>query len=136
MNSVDIFPWNEHFNTGLITVDKQHKKLVDILNSLASHIAYNSSEDDLNTIFDELANYTIYHFETEENYFAVFNYKNKEEHINEHNTFRNFVNDIKKEDISNIEFDKKLFEFLNTWILHHIKEVDMKYVDFLKKHLL
>ena len=64
------------------------------------------------------------------------NYKDKEEHINEHNTFRNFVNDIKKEDISNIEFDKKLFEFLNTWILHHIKEVDMKYVDFLKKHLL
>ena len=46
------------------------------------------------------------------------------------------TSDIKKEDISNIEFDKKLFEFLNTWILHHIKEVDMKYVEFLKKHLL
>ena len=66
MNTVDIFPWNEHFNTGLKIVDKQHEKLVKILNNLASHIAYNSNRDDLNTIFDELTNYTIYHFQTED----------------------------------------------------------------------
>ena len=132
---MEFIKWDSSFETDIKIIDVQHKVLIKKVNQLYEFIEDNS----INRIYpliDELLEFTDYHFETEENYFAVFNYKNKEEHINEHNTFRNFVNDIKKEDISNIEFDKKLFEFLITWILHHIKEVDMKYVDFLKKHLL
>ncbi len=66
MDNINIFPWNEHFNTGLSEVDEQHRKLVEILNRLASNIAYGSGEDSLNEIFEELTNYSIYHFETEE----------------------------------------------------------------------
>ena len=36
----DIFPWNENFHTGISIVDEQHHKLVDLLNKLASHLAY------------------------------------------------------------------------------------------------
>lgn len=132
---MEFIKWDSSFETDIKIIDVQHKVLIKKVNQLYEFIEDNSINK-IYPLIDELLEFTDYHFETEENYFAVFNYKDKEEHINEHNTFRNFVNDIKKEDISNIEFDKKLFEFLNTWILHHIKEVDMKYVDFLKKHLL
>ena len=54
MTTIDIFPWNEHFSTGLKTVDEQHKKLVTIINSLANHVAHKSNEDKLCAIFDEL----------------------------------------------------------------------------------
>ena len=128
MNSVDIFPWNEHFNTGLITVDKQHKKLVDILNSLASHIAYNSSEDDLNTIFDELANYTIYHFETEEAIWHKYlpNDSLDSDHQAIHQQFVKTILKLKAEQDTRplIELAEEALGFLARWLASHILETD------------
>ncbi|MBL8488642.1 MAG: bacteriohemerythrin, partial [Rhodocyclaceae bacterium] len=66
MNSIDIFPWDENFNTGLPLVDEQHRRLVDLLNQLASHVAFRTDAFRLETIFDELADYARYHFQTEE----------------------------------------------------------------------
>lgn len=66
MKQIDIFPWDNHFNTGLPLVDEQHRKLVEIINTLATRFAFNTAKIDLSTIFDELLAYTRYHFETEE----------------------------------------------------------------------
>jgi hemerythrin-like metal-binding protein/PAS domain S-box-containing protein len=61
--AIDIFPWDDKFDTGL---PAQHRKLVQLLNQLASSIACGAGEDLLNCIFDELAEYAAYHFNTEE----------------------------------------------------------------------
>ena len=66
MQNIDIFPWDNHFNTGIEVIDNQHRKLVIILNRLATMVAYQSANDKLNDILDELIEYTIYHFQTEE----------------------------------------------------------------------
>ena len=42
MKSIDVFPWNENFNTGISKIDEQHQKLVQLLNILASHLAFQS----------------------------------------------------------------------------------------------
>ena len=39
MNSIDIFPWNENFDTGLAGIDEQHRELVRLLNEVAAHVA-------------------------------------------------------------------------------------------------
>jgi hemerythrin-like metal-binding protein len=72
MNLIDIFPWDDNFSTGLPTVDDQHRKLVQLLNSLASHVAFRSDVRELGLLFDELADYTVYHFETEEGIWHEF----------------------------------------------------------------
>ncbi len=66
MNSIDIFPWNDNFNTGIPLIDEQHKKLVQLLNLLASHLAFQSDIPALNVIFDQLSDYAAYHFQAEE----------------------------------------------------------------------
>jgi hemerythrin-like metal-binding protein len=66
MQGIDIFPWDDNFDTGLAKVDEQHRKLVQLLNRLASHVAFKTDLPQLNVIFDELADYAVYHFETEE----------------------------------------------------------------------
>ena len=63
---VDIFSWDENFNTGIEVIDAQHYQLVLILNRLAMNIASESNRDELNAIFEELIDYTLYHFKTEE----------------------------------------------------------------------
>ena len=73
--SIDIFPWDDNFDTGLPSIDAQHRKLVELLNKLASHVAFRSDPAQLGAVFDELSDYTVYHFETEEviwhQYFAA-----------------------------------------------------------------
>lgn len=61
-----IFPWNDNFATGIDTIDEQHRQLVDLLNKLSVHLAQGSDELTLNSVFDELTDYTVYHFTTEE----------------------------------------------------------------------
>ena len=39
LNTIDIFPWDDNFNTGLAVVDAQHRKLVELLNALATQVA-------------------------------------------------------------------------------------------------
>ena len=64
--SFKIFPWNDNFETGVELIDEQHQQLVDILNKLAVHLANRTGEITLNEIFNELVDYTDYHFKTEE----------------------------------------------------------------------
>lgn len=66
--SVKVFVWNRHFTTGLERVDKQHHRLVDLINRLGeSLIAANATDDAaLRSVFDELADYVKYHFSEEE----------------------------------------------------------------------
>ena len=39
---VEVFPWNTNFETGIAQIDEQHKRLVDLLNLLAGHLAFRS----------------------------------------------------------------------------------------------
>ncbi|MCE1227291.1 MAG: bacteriohemerythrin [Geobacteraceae bacterium] len=63
---IDIFPWDDNFNTGLPLVDQQHRRLVELLNLLASNVAFGTGAEVIDRIFDELAEYAVYHFESEE----------------------------------------------------------------------
>jgi hemerythrin-like metal-binding protein len=62
----DIFPWNANFETGITVVDKQHHQLVNLLNKLVSRLAYEADTEELNQVFEELNDYTLMHFKTEE----------------------------------------------------------------------
>ena len=128
MKTIDIFPWNEHFNTGLVSIDKQHKKLVAILNSLASYIAYSSNENELNIIFDELTNYTIYHFETEEAIWRKYLHTDPLncEHQSIHQQFIDTIKKLKLEQNSRplLELAEEALDFLTRWLVSHILESD------------
>ena len=78
INSIDIFPWDDNFNTGLPTVDEQHRNLVRLLNDLAGQVAFKSDDLVLDRLFDELADYTVYHFTSEEAIWREF--LNDDEH--------------------------------------------------------
>lgn len=64
MNS---FHWGAHFVTGLTEVDEQHHHLVDIINQFSSLLAKNVIHaEDVDRLYNQLADYAIYHFQEEE----------------------------------------------------------------------
>ena len=117
-------------------IDAQHKILINKVNKLQSCIQNENSFDNLSILLDELLEYTIYHFEMEEELFNNSRYSEKDSHLKEHDTFSSYIKgflDIKNRD--NILEAKNLLKYLNNWIVYHIKEVDMKYVPFLKEKM-
>lgn len=128
MNTVDIFPWNENFNTGLPKVDEQHHKLVQLLNLLASHVTFQTDIPRLNSIIDELVDYTVYHFQTEEaiwhEYLAGDSLESK--HLAVHDSFTATILKLKAEkDTKSAEtIIEEVLSFLARWLAAHILEDD------------
>ena len=128
MKSIDVFPWNENFNTGLPKIDEQHQKLVQLLNLLASHMAFQSDIPALNIIFHELADYAVYHFQTEE---AIWHEYLKEDsleakHKKEHENFISTVLSLKaKGNPDSVDsMIEEVLSFLVRWLASHILEND------------
>lgn len=136
MQNIDIFPWNEHFETGLSTIDDQHRKLVKILNDLATSVAFNADAQSLNAVFDELTDYTLYHFKTEEAIWHQYLPHDPldSEHQKVHNEFVTAALKFKEEQKNRplIELAKEALEYLARWLASHILETDrhMAYVVF------
>src|SRR5664279_2043056 len=66
IESFEIFPWNDDFETGIATVDEQHQTLVRLLNTVARNLALRSESLSFGEIMRELTEYTVYHFAAEE----------------------------------------------------------------------
>ncbi|QFY89958.1 bacteriohemerythrin [Magnetovirga frankeli] len=126
----EIFPWSDNFAVGIEVIDNQHKRLVQLINLLASHLAYQSDIDTLNHIFDELANYASYHFESEERIWQehLAATELNRNHIHEHCEFSNHIRGLHQE-IANQSIDsivEKTLSYLTQWLAFHILESDMR----------
>ncbi len=124
----DIFPWNENFQTGIQAIDNQHRKLVELLNKLASRLAFGVGEPELTSIFDELAEYAVYHFKTEEGIWKK-HLPDDELPIEHAATHQGFVSEVLKlrEKQSSLAIEQVIEEivvFLTHWLAFHILEAD------------
>ena len=130
MYSVEVFPWNKNFETGVQLIDEQHQRLVDLINVLAGHLAYQSDIPALNKVFNELEEYAVYHFQTEEViWHTVFPEDSWEtKHKGDHSGFLATINRIKSE--KNSRSQEQIFEetlaFLTQWLAFHILDADMR----------
>ena len=126
----EVFPWNINFETGVPLIDEQHKKLVDLLNKLAAHLANKADPVELNKVFAELASYADHHFKSEEDiWFPHF----KEDmwyvsHKCVHDTFLTRVVELKEEEGSKPldEVIEDILQFLTHWLAHHILDSDKR----------
>lgn len=128
MKSITIFPWDDNFNTGIAKIDEQHKKLVDIINDLATQFTFHSEDIDLATVFDKLLNYTDYHFSTEEGIWhkTLANTENEKKHKETHKNFIETVINLinSQQEKSKDEVAENTLGILVQWLVTHILESD------------
>jgi len=121
--------WQDSYSIGIETVDTQHKQLFDIINKI-----YVASEDDsdleiIMPLFDQLQDYTKYHFDEEEQYFTTLTQSDIEHHKKEHQLFINELEKIKQQSLRIGTISLGLVYFLNDWLVNHIQVEDPKYLD-------
>jgi hemerythrin len=128
---MQLINWEESLSVKVSEIDSQHKKLIELINSLHEAMKERKANEALGGIIDELVNYALNHFQTEERYFDNFGYLKATAHKKEHKDFVNkvaaFKNDFAK---GKIMLSMEIMEFLKSWLINHIKKIDMAYSAF------
>jgi len=92
------FEWSDKtMSVGIESIDKDHKKLLKIINNLILSIMENTQTNDTLPAIEKLIDYSTYHFESEEDNFEKFNYSDAFSHKKEHERFISNFLEIKKE---------------------------------------
>jgi hemerythrin len=127
-----LITWNDALSVGVPEIDRQHKKLIDMINELDDATRAGHGKDIVSGILDGLIIYTATHFRTEEKYFDQLGYQDAEVHKQEHAVFIENVGKFASElnralDGGSMTLATELMSFLGIWWKYHILETDMKY---------
>ena len=127
--------WKDAYSCNIAEIDKQHKKLFEIGSRIFDLLSLGDEfdrYDEIAQIFDELRDYTIFHFGYEEELMKKHGYEGYEDHKIEHDFFIKKLQRLEKTDFDNKQTESlvQIISFIADWITGHILKTDMKYKDF------
>ncbi|MDP1666787.1 MAG: bacteriohemerythrin [Methylobacter sp.] len=124
-----ILNWNDQLVLGIESVDNQHKHLIDLTNQLDEAVAIGADRDTIIKIINNLVEYTVYHFQDEEQLMlaAKFNPTLYAVHEAEHKEFVDKMIAVQREVEADINaLSEDLMDYLVNWLCHHILSTDKR----------
>ena len=127
--------WNDSYLLGIPIIDNQHKKFFVILDNLET-LNQKQEKSEMHSLINELQNYVIYHFQTEEDLMVKSQSPNIDLHVMEHELFRKKVEEFHHSYYNNnAELLNEMISFMRKWLLIHISGTDAEYADSIKSTL-
>lgn len=124
--------WGSQYKIGVKVIDDQHQKLVGMFGTLSDAVKANQGNDVLEELLNELVDYTVYHFATEEGLMQTHAYPETAAHRKEHEDLKMTVAELQrkfKDGKATVTF--QTVQLLNDWLSHHILKVDKDFAVFL-----
>ncbi len=126
--------WNDRFSTGIPTVDDQHKTLFATVNEFHEGLVAGRAKDQLAVTLASLVDYTVKHFQAEEDFMKRHGFDGLPGHAGEHRLLLEEVSTFKAkwtQDPASVR-PMEVARFLGDWLTHHIQQMDFQYAKFLK----
>ena len=127
--------WSPALETGYGKIDEQHMQLFDALNKIADAFEQGKGAAEIFKTIDFLAEYTVMHFQTEEELMKKYKYPEYTVHKNYHDDFRTTVREFTAEIRSkgpNEELIVAVTTTVGDWLSSHIRVDDVKMAAFLE----
>lgn len=125
---MSLMTWNDELSVKVKEIDDQHKKLIGLVNNLHDAMKGGQAKLVLESTLQELASYTVYHFQTEEKYMQKINYPGYLAHKMKHDAFVRKVSDFQKDfHAGRLGISLDLMNFLKEWVTTHIRDIDQQY---------
>ncbi len=123
----ELIVWGPGLETGIVVIDQDHRKLVGMLNRLNAAMAEGHAKDVLAQLLNELVQYTVVHFQHEEQLMAKHQYAGTAGHASEHRKLVATVSDFKnKLALGQAMISIELMKFLRGWLTDHIMGADKR----------
>ncbi len=125
--------WVADFELGIEEIDAQHKSLCRIINRCLKKAKGHLPEISFSDVFNELLDYTKWHFECEESMMRIYNYPDFPSHEKEHKILLKKLEEKKKLILAK-DFDAYTFgDFLFSWFGGHSFGYDKKMTVFFRE---
>lgn len=119
--------WDESFSVGSVELDKQHRHLAELINSVADC----DSAVRMQRLLSRLTLYALYHFGREEQLMEECGFPGVGKHVAEHEEFCQTTLRMGRDTVVGIVRPNELFRFLSQWWSHHVLDMDMQYKPYL-----
>ncbi|WP_305043529.1 bacteriohemerythrin [Geoalkalibacter sp.] len=130
-----LIAWDEALSVNIGVVDRQHQRLVEMVNQLYKAMKTGQGNTLMGSIFLDLIDYTAQHFATEEKFMQAKNYPEFESHKQEHDELVKRVIELKARfEKGEKVFSSDVFNFLKGWLINHIQGTDKKFGPYLNQH--
>lgn len=127
--------WKEEYSVGVEILDKDHKKLIMLLNQFTTAYDYAMSEEYERHTLEQLIDYTKYHFTREESLLSESNYGDIDAHKKQHRMMIDEVERfVKLYDEQGHAVLAQVSDFLSRWLINHINGTDKEYSEHLNSH--
>ncbi len=129
------FKWTKEYIFDIKEIDDQHRYFVSILDRIYDSFLASAPRLTQEILLDELINYAVIHFQTEEKYFDEFHYAGAAEHKAAHQQLKEKVLDFQtKFKAGTADISEELIDFLEDWLVDHLATMDRKYVECFHEH--
>lgn len=128
-----LMQWDETMSVSIETIDRQHMKLIDLINEAYEAIQKHDVHKRMQ-IIDKMCDYALIHFASEEALLKEHGFPDLDAHRKQHAAFNEAVKEFKKKQIENTNLSQ-IFVFLSRWLTTHIMEDDMQYVSYMPKEI-
>ena len=129
----DFVVWDTSYDLGIEYVDKQHRRLVELINELY-HACLGEKgelEEKFKHVMKELVEYVMIHFKDEEKIMEEINYPNIKEHKQHHENFVKKILQSVNDYRNGKQFVPNTFvRFLRDWLFNHILISDKEWAKF------
>lgn len=124
--------WTTDLDTGLEVIDVQHRRIVDYINEL-DYAHRTGNRDTTRHAIEGLLDYTITHFEFEEELQERARYPYLKAHKRVHEIFMKRIANFRNRMENGEDITSELLSMLNIWLISHIKGDDKDYVESVLK---
>jgi CRP/FNR family transcriptional regulator len=120
-----LLAWDPIYRIGVDAIDRQHRTLFDIGNRFHDAWQRRARRALLCRIFDELIEYTGYHFAEEERLMRRIHYPALPQHRSHHGELVNVVKQHRARlEAGTADAERQALEFIRTWLRAHVLDAD------------
>lgn len=126
--------WSDEFSVGNAKIDEQHEQIVRIANALIKAVELGRDHRVLGNVFRRLREYTVFHFQTEEQLMDTVDYPGRSGHLSDHIRLKNEVMAFQRriyeqEDVT----PPILLDFVRHWLFEHTLTYDRDLARYITK---
>lgn len=119
--------WKKEFETGLVSLDHEHRQLVDLLNRLHACMVAEGSKEAIMAFLGEVYARISAHFALEEKIMRERRYDQYREHKDDHERLLDEIRDIMDAyDFGAGASMEELAQRIETWFVCHFKTIDAR----------
>ncbi|SCA55698.1 conserved hypothetical protein [Candidatus Terasakiella magnetica] len=128
-----LLKWRDEYSVGIEEIDQQHQKLLVLTTDLMAALKEQKTVAEIQELVTALSDYTVLHFQKEEEIFIDAGYSESQAHKEKHIKLAAQVSALMERCAKPVspQEAEEIHSFLKRWILLHILLEDRKYASYI-----